>query len=191
MKKRSLPVEAALYKTKCSPAQQRMLGKLLILHGANRFVGKYPPCLTTSPLQIGQHEPGHIGGRAAHAASGLRHIFKSPLLVFFLNKAIGPSHIGLQLCRERLAKAAMFHPQRGKNMLFDIVREGLTRYSLNNVPGQSCAVVGIGRYLSWRECPLRHIGLQIIGKGKLLLLFQPENSVWIILESGGMRHQMS
>ena len=107
--------------------------------------------LITACLQVGDHELRHVIGSGAHGACGRGNdeLERSGRL--------GSGHVAFgQVCLEllwhRLLEGRAGHAQGRVDMAFDVTFKGLTGHALDNVAGESSAVVGVGGNFSrWKQ----------------------------------------
>src|ERR1700747_2603771 len=85
----------------------------------------------------------------------------------------------------------MGHPKRLENMLGDVLLERFSANSLHNVAGQPHSVIRITRNGAWCEKAVRLIFDQKIAQRQRLFGLDKQYVPDFLLESAGMRHQIS
>ena len=135
------------------------------VHSPSGRVGQDPRVAQGSVPEMGQHEPGHIGGRGTDRAGRLRPDDDLPLLgnVVALVPLVSDRHVGRESIRKRLAGGGLIHGQRVEDVFLDVVIEAHTRYPLDDVAGDGGGVVGVRRKLQGRPDP----GGQVSGQPRL------------------------
>ena len=115
-------------------------------------------------LEVGDHEPGHVGSGGAQAPG--REVGDELIGLRRLGGAeVARGHVGLQGLRQGLAEARVGHAQGGEDVVLDVVGERLARDPLHDVAGQAGAVVGIGGDLARGEDARRRPPRQVRAQG--------------------------
>jgi len=91
---------------------------------------------------------------------------------------------------KRLTECGIVHAQRSKDILIHIIVKWLVRHALNNISGEGCSPIGIGRGCSRIKDTVRHPLFQIFLKRHQVFRITHDQIFYGFLEPCSMRHQM-